>query len=57
MHLMVHPQLVASRLGKRPSICCSPFVGFWTFLTLPRTVGANTGVLQVSGVLHLESVP
>src|SRR5271156_4047715 len=36
-HLMVHPQLVVSRLGKRPSICCSPFVGFWTFLTLPRT--------------------
>jgi len=37
MHLMVHPQLVVSRLGKRPSICCNPFVGFSTFLTLPRT--------------------
>ena len=31
------PSSLASRLGKRPSICCSPFVGFWTFLTLPRT--------------------
>ena len=24
-------------IGKRPSICCNPFVGFSTFLTLPRT--------------------
>ena len=57
MHLLVHPQLVASRWGKRPSICCSPFVGFLDLLDASEDIPFLSNLIQREIVYRLLRGP